>query len=42
MEQDGKELGRIEIGLFNETVPRTVTNFFTLATKGTAVGSHVA
>lgn len=30
-------MGRILIGLFNETVPRTVTNFVTLATTGTKV-----
>jgi peptidyl-prolyl cis-trans isomerase B (cyclophilin B) len=31
MEQDGKPLGRIVIGLFGEVVPRTVKNFKTLA-----------
>lgn len=32
IEQDGTDLGRVEIGLFGKTVPRTVKNFVTLAT----------
>lgn len=32
IEYDGEELGRIEIGLFGKTVPKTVKNFATLAT----------
>lgn len=31
IEQDGEELGRIEIGLFGEGVPKTVKNFKSLA-----------
>jgi len=31
--QDGKPLGRVEIGLFGGTVPKTVENFKQLATK---------
>jgi len=27
-----EEIGRIEIGLFGKTVPKTTTNFVTLAT----------
>lgn len=32
IESDGKALGRIEIGLFGKTVPKTVKNFVALAT----------
>ncbi len=32
IECDGEEFGRIEIGLFGKTVPKTVKNFVTLAT----------
>lgn len=34
VEVAGKELGRIEIGLFGETVPKTVANFKTILTEG--------
>jgi hypothetical protein len=30
----GKDIGRVVIGLFGEVVPKTVDNFFTLATTG--------
>ncbi|XP_042887863.1 peptidyl-prolyl cis-trans isomerase B-like, partial [Penaeus japonicus] len=33
---DGKPLGTVVIGLFGETVPRTVKNFITFASKGYA------
>ena len=32
IEHDGKKMGRVEIGLFGKTVPKTVKNFVTLAT----------
>ena len=32
IDYDGEGLGRIEIGLFGKTVPKTVKNFVTLAT----------
>ncbi|XP_042878669.1 peptidyl-prolyl cis-trans isomerase B-like [Penaeus japonicus] len=36
LEADGKPLGTVVIGLFGETVPRTVKNFITFASKGYA------
>ncbi len=33
----GEDVGRVEIGLFGKTVPKTVKNFVTLAE-----GSHVS
>lgn len=30
----GNELGRIEIGLFGETMPKTVANFIAILTDG--------
>jgi len=30
----GNKLGRIEIGLFGKTMPKTVANFITILTKG--------
>jgi len=34
VEVAGTELGTIEIGLFGEIAPKTVTNFITILTKG--------
>ncbi|XP_065203122.1 uncharacterized protein LOC135833314 [Planococcus citri] len=31
---DGKDVGRITVGLFGDDVPKTVKNFLTIATKG--------
>lgn len=36
MEADGKPLGTVVVGLFGDTVPRTVKNFITFASKGYA------
>lgn len=38
IEQGGKDLGRIEIGLFGGTVPRTAKNFLDLATGAPGFG----
>jgi len=34
MEQGGNSIGRIVLGMFNETVPLTVRNFVTICTNG--------
>ncbi|KAF9159331.1 Peptidyl-prolyl cis-trans isomerase B [Actinomortierella ambigua] len=38
IEQDNKPLGRIEIGLFGKTTPKTAKNFFELATGAHGFG----
>lgn len=38
---DGQPQGKIVIGLFGETVPKTVKNFITLATTGVKARSYV-